>query len=244
MLAAECASRLLKITRLLKMSYNSFIRHLVVSASAAAITVASAGSAMAATINSITFDLGGSRDAAPAYSYNQGGIKLDVTASSTAPNSSGAKVTRRTTGLGVDNSTNDNGPIDGYAGLDTLHLRFSSAVELSSALFTLIIDEDKTTTNNNEIVIGGGSLFSGALPDNGNGQSLVNSFTSNGGGLEFQFSATNNSDNYRLKRVEVFNYADGTSVPEPMTVVATIIGGGAVLKMRKKLTGDADSTPA
>ncbi|MEN8447534.1 MAG: PEP-CTERM sorting domain-containing protein, partial [Cyanobacteria bacterium J06555_13] len=124
----------------------------------------------------------------------------------------------------------DGNQIDGRAGKDSLNLSFSKAVQLSSALFTFVDRNDDAVVR-----VDGTELFNDSLPLSG-----MVSFASNNG-ISFDFGAPGRNDNFRLKGVEVFHYADGTSVPEPFTVIATLMGGSAVLGMRKKLSGSKES---
>lgn len=193
-------------------------------ATAAVLSMVSAGSAKAVVTNSFDFNFAGSGGTQASYSFSQGDVGVVAEASSFGgliP----AGVSQNSKGLGVDWGRLDGGQVDGFLGRDVLELTFSKPVELASTLFTLVDRNDDTN-----VTVDGASLYSGNIPLSG----VLANFDANVG-VTFDFGATDWTDNYRLKGVSVSKYADGTSVPEPLTVIATLIGGSTVLGMRKKL---------
>ncbi|EDX87041.1 PEP-CTERM putative exosortase interaction domain protein [Synechococcus sp. PCC 7335] len=194
---------------------------------AVTLSVIAASSSEAATINSFKFDFSGNGGNQPSYVFTKGNVSVTATASTDAGifGTIDAYVSQTQKGLGVDFGLFDGGKIDGAFGRDVLNLAFSRSVQLSSAFFTLVDRRDEAV-----IRVDGTTLFNSNLPLNG----LV-SFADNDG-ISFDFGATDYNDNFRLRGVEVYNYADGTAVPEPLTILATVIGGSAVLGMRKKLS--------
>jgi hypothetical protein len=75
----------------------------------------------------------------------------------------------------------------------------------------------------------GGNTLPGGQAYEQFGSSTGNYFSSGGGSLDFNFTLSGN-----------VAAAPSTSVPEPFTIIGTIIGGTAAFRMRKKLKSTAD----
>jgi Nidogen-like len=78
-----------------------------------------------------------------------------------------------------------------------------------------------------------GSAVNGAFLDGGPNSLVANSLNSNGVLGRYQFSARNGA--VVVQPPTIPNTTPNTSVPEPFTIVGTIIGSAAAFRMRKRL---------
>ena len=195
-------------------------------AAPAAIVVGLADPAEAATLApSIKFNFAsGVTRTSYGSSFNYSKDGLNVTASSGQ-----GLVTKTSWGLGVRSRLIDSNQLDGFGPDETLNLAFNKAVQLVSAKFTFVDRNDDVAVR-----VDGTEIFNGSLFRN---QKVT--FTDNGGQL-FSFGATDWNDNYYLKKVEVFKYADGTDVPEPLTIFGTIAALGASVALKRKHTHSSE----
>lgn len=204
------------------MTFNVLIKRGVVAvASSLAFSVLVTSFAEAATVGSFKFNPASSSSRKPSYDLTQD--EIGTTASrSKVLDSYSALVSRSQKGADVSGGAIARPQRSGVAEKKTLKLSSSKAAELSTALSTQSDSSDSSTVevDNNQILSGKWRS--------------TQAFNANRG-LTLSFSTTDPSNSLKMKGVEGFHYADGTDVPEPLTVIATLIGGSAVIGMRKKL---------
>ena len=156
----------------------------------------------------------------PSFDFSSSGIGLTATAST-------GSVSRSWFGLGVKRNQADSSLVDGSGRNDRLNLTFDKEVSLERALFTFVDRSDDA-----RVTVDGDRLFRGDLPQVIPFLSVVN-FNDNKG-LSFNFGVLDNNDDYRLAAVRVTHFADGTTIPEPFTIVGTLaaVGVGTLIKRK------------
>jgi hypothetical protein len=115
--------------------------------------------------------------------------------------------------------------------------------------------------NNNIIAVGGGSGgFGGSGGTDGNGDFILNrggfggsgdsgigygGYGGSGGGGIYNQNISNVGSNYGVRAgngsLSITLASVPTSVPEPFTIIGTLVGGGAAMRMRQKLRDTAKS---
>ena len=193
----------------MRMAFNSFTIRAVV-AGARSILVLSAlvaTSAEAATINPLSSSLSRDGNRQPSYDFTQDEVSLGATANSRlTQNNLFALVPQRDRKLDLDWGTLDSFQVEDALNQESLQLASSETEQLSENLSRLDdVSASAIPSIKSEALLGSNLAL-----------------------YDFQALTAN-------RNIETFHYADGTDVPEPLTVIATLIGGSAVVGMRKKL---------
>ncbi|MCJ8279393.1 MAG: PEP-CTERM sorting domain-containing protein [Rivularia sp. ALOHA_DT_140] len=216
------------------MSVTTIIKRLsIATAGAATIALTTASTASAA---SITFDFSGNGGQEESFTLNQDGLEVTATGSINDGANTARDVFQSSEGFGVTEGPGERNQIDGdtLSTKETLNLSFDNLVTLLSATFT-----DVDSGDDFQLFVDGNQLVSSTpIPANG-----VFDFTSNNAnGTVLGFSLGDDTDNeYFLKNVTV-QKAAVQEVPEPVTLLGSLLASGFGAIFYKKRKNQSDIT--
>lgn len=189
----------------------------------------------AATVGA-TFDFSGGFGSATSFDFSKPDLGLTVS-------SNIGEVSRRLLGLGVNSHVsrpNNDASFEIEKG-EELILDFAKEISLETATFTFVDSRDDAS-----LEIDGSQLIKGNIRDNATELfaptvSFKNLFGSGLSGTSFAFGAVDINDGYLLKKVTVRHFADGTEIPEPLTILGTFaaVGAGAAIKRKHSQAKEA-----
>ena len=216
------------------MSVTTILKRLsIATVGAATIALTTAYSASAASIN---FDFSGNGGQQNLFELTEDG--LTVTATGELRNASRRDVFQGGNGFGVTSGEGERNEIDGDAlgKKETLNLNFTKLVNLISATFTKVDNNDDF-----ELFVDGTKLVSATIPGGNLSDTGIGTFDftslnkSNRTGTVLGFSVGEDKGNeYFLKSVEV------QEVPEPTTILGSLLvsGFGAMFYKKRKNQSD------
>ncbi len=189
----------------------------------------------AATVGT-TFDFSGGFGSATSFDFSKPDLGLTVS-------SNIGEVSKRILGLGVISQVsrlNNDASFEIEKG-EELILDFGKEISLETATFTFVDRRDDAS-----LEIDGSQFIQGNIRANGSGLfsptvSFKNLFGNGLSGSSFAFGAVDRNDGYLLKKVTVRHLADGTEIPEPLTILGTLaaVGAGAAIKRKHSQAKEA-----